>query len=276
MLPALIAISIGNPVIRAEFHHQRFIIQRGRVGFVWIGLAALLLLPALLLALGYTFIMLFAPLLPDLARFMPAYNGGEPLLLLTLTIAHYLVVTLVSLSLAANSIRREKKGKTWDNLRLTALSAGQIVTGKWWASLRALIGDHIMVIIIRSGMIAVYLGTLAPLLGPLYNNADPDYSRYMPAMLVFCWVYGVLDAALTAALGVLASLPDDTPGLMMGIAAGVLRILTMAAACIWLIYSLEAVLHSGYALLSLYFLIGVSVYLLCIGGILLLARRFVN
>src|SRR5688572_20979241 len=42
-----------NPVVRAEFHHQRFVIARGRVGSIWIFLAALLILPSLLMSIAF-------------------------------------------------------------------------------------------------------------------------------------------------------------------------------------------------------------------------------
>src|SRR6185312_1237435 len=70
-------------------------------------------------------------------------------LLLTMMIAMSVVVTFVNMALASNSIGREKEGKTWDTLRLTDVGAERIVLGKWWASLRALNGDYVMVAILR-------------------------------------------------------------------------------------------------------------------------------
>ena len=83
---------------------------------------------------------------------MPAW-----LWLSIMTVAMYPVVTLITFALSANSVRREKTGHTWDYLRLTELDPQQIVIGKWWASLRALNGDHGMVMVLRLGVSVVFL-----------------------------------------------------------------------------------------------------------------------
>lgn len=208
-----------NPILQAEFRYQRFVIERGRVGRIWILLAALLLIPGLVTALVYSGFALaglrFITIPTWLAPFQSLIDVGTTVLII-IGLAVYPVVTLITLGLASNSIRREKVGQTWDVLRLTDVDGNQLVFGKWWASLRALVGDHIMVTLLRIGLIAYYLVFILPALsaaqgGPPLNNT-----------LVFCWlavfavIYGVLDAALTAAFGVIATIPDDELGAVTG------------------------------------------------------------
>src|SRR5690606_35757803 len=58
------------------------------------------------------------------------------LLLIVMNIALYAVVQLITVALGANSILREKQGRTWETLLLTNIDARQIVLGKWWATIR--------------------------------------------------------------------------------------------------------------------------------------------
>jgi hypothetical protein len=119
----------------------------------------------------------------------------------------YLVVTMITLALASISISREKRGKTWDNLLLTGVDARQIVWGKWWATLAALWGDHAVAALLRLGIVAwgVYVMGDEALYQPIIPFL-PTVLSYIVAGALLLVGYAVVDAALTAALGLLIPL----------------------------------------------------------------------
>lgn len=277
-----------NPIIQAEFHYQRFIIRNGRVGALWIVLAALMVLPAILMSLIYSLAVVLGGILPDALRVIPFVdNEGfytiSIALLLTMMIAMYSVVTLINLALAARSIQREKENRTWDNLRLTDIGAGKIVVGKWWASLRALNGDFLMVTLIRMGFVSFYLVGIAPALDIIENltSANVVFTRsaiYTPYALFFLFLtamYGILDAALTAALGILAPLPDEALGSVVGTLAVGVRLLTMAAAAGWFALTLNLLRFNPSEALFLA-VGGLGIYLVLLYAVLAIARRLVG
>jgi hypothetical protein len=193
------------------------------------------------------------------------------------------VVTLINLALAARSIQREKENRTWDNLRLTDIGAGKIVMGKWWASLRALNGDFLMVTLIRMGFVSFYLVSVAPVLDILENLTSPtitftrstEYLPFIVPLLPLTAIYGVLDAAFTAALGILAPLPDEPLGSVVGALAVGVRLLTMGGAAVWFALTLNLLRFDGTAALVLA-LGGLGVYVLLLYLVLVWARRLVG
>jgi hypothetical protein len=120
-LPQILTPS--NPIVDAEFYHQRFVIQRGRVGLIWAILAGVMVLPALLISLAFTIGTLFSPIFPQASDVVSLAFGSMPsaLWLAIMTVAMYPVVTLVTFGLSTNSDRWEKSGHTWDHLRLIEL-----------------------------------------------------------------------------------------------------------------------------------------------------------
>jgi hypothetical protein len=278
-----------NPVVRAEFHHQRFVIARGRVGGIWIFLAALLILPSILMSLVFTGAAFVAlTVLPAALNVMPFVDLSTPFLLclallMTMMIAMSLVVTFVNMALAAGSIQREKQGNTWDTLRLTDVGAGRIVMGKWWASLRALNGDYVMVAILRVGFVAFYLASAGPALNAIRRAQDGLTNGVvlgrsveglgpLPVLLILTLTYSALDAALTAALGVFSALPDDAAGSVIGSAALLIRLATLIMAAIWMYFSLE--MAASYSVVM--GLIGIAIYGVLIAAVLWVARRSVG
>ncbi|MCU0511400.1 MAG: hypothetical protein MUE40_02405 [Anaerolineae bacterium] len=284
--------SVHNPVLRAEFHYQRFVIQQGRVGRLWIVLAAALVIPALLLALLFTGAGLAAPHVPAALALLPYMDNPNLLtlalaLLLTMMIALYLVVTLILLGLSAGSISREKQHGTWDALRLTDVGAGRIILGKWWASLRALDGDLLMMTVLRVGFVSLYLGSLAPALTVLEAAAlgsistldmarPPTATAALPLLILLTLVYGALDAGLTAALGLLAALPEAAAGSVVGTLAVGLRFVGTLAAAGWMLHSLETLRRGDAAGLLALSLAGGAVYAVLLLATLWLARRLVG
>lgn len=277
-----------NPILRAEFRYQRYVIQQGRVGWLWIILAAAMVVPALLMSLVYTAAGLIAPYYPPALEAIPFADNSDLftlalVLLLTMTIAMYAVVTLVTLGLSSGSIRREKEHHTWDNLRLTDVGAGRIVMGKWWASLKALNGDHLMVTIIRIGFIAFYVGSGGFVFTVLENLTSPnitftrttEYVVYLPLLIGITLVYSFLDAGLTAALGILTAIPDDDTGAVTGSIALAVRLLTMVAAGGWLVLTLARLRYGGIHDVVVLSAAGIAVYALGLGLVLYIARRWI-
>ncbi len=127
-------------------------------------------------------------------------------LLIVMHVAMYAVVTLVTLALAAASISREYEGGTWDNLLLTNMSARQIVRGKWWATLRAMWGDHLLVLLLRLGFIAWLAYAADP-------GLRPDRAQVLLALLVIT-VFSLADSALTVILGILPPISGRNPWVM--------------------------------------------------------------
>lgn len=201
-----------HPITRAELRYQWHIIENGRSGALWIWMAYLLLIPAAIVSLVFFIGAILNQLIPGGIHFLPEstaslLGGLGATHLLAMNLAMYLVLTMITLGLAANSISREKRGKTWDNLLLTGVSARHIVWGKWWATLSALWGDHAVTAVLRLGVV----GWLVYVLGgeALYQPILP----FLPTMLSYLVVgalllaaYAVVDAALSAALGVLIPL----------------------------------------------------------------------
>lgn len=213
-----------HPVTRAELHYQWHIIESGRSGALWIWIAYILLVPAAIVSVVFfigavlnQFVTGGIHLLPPAIENLLGAVGATHLLAMNL--AMYLVLTLITLALAANSISREKRGKTWDNLLLTGVSARQIVWGKWWATLAALWGDHAIASSLRLGIVAwmVYILGDEALYQPIVPFL-PTVLSYLVVGALLLAAYAVVDAALTAAMGILAPLiPYDSAATMIAV-----------------------------------------------------------
>lgn len=221
----LAPLSEHNPVLRAERRHQQHVMENSRAGTVWIGLAGLMLIPALIVSILMFFGALVSPWLPEALSLFDTEQVLADLAfvdIITMNVAMYVVVTLITLGLASNSVTREKKGNTWETLLLTSVSARQIVWGKWWATLQALRGDHALIAGVRLGLLAIVLiglhaSTDLPSLLPGLPVIPPHIILFTLLMLA----YTALEAALTAALGVLSALlPMDGAAGMIVIFSG--------------------------------------------------------
>lgn len=261
-----------QPLLQAEFRHQRFIIQRGRVGLLWIILAALLIIPALLATLSVMWTALTATNAPDAmaAIGISASSTSASLGLVAVLVASIsmsVVVMFITYGLAANSISREKRGNTWDNLVLTRATPFVIVLGKWIASLRAVWGDHVMAIFLRAGLV-----TYAFLALRLYQYNWQDTGLVIIVLWALTAWYGVLDAALSASLGILGALQEGAVGAVMGLLLVSVRLAMLALALIWAYIALLMSLSSPQNLL-LHTLIGTGMYAAIVLGVLWLAQR---
>ncbi len=193
-------------IAEAEFNHQRYVIRSSRSGFGWIVLATIMLVPAFLSAIGIWLMALFERDSLNLTSTPSIITGIVNIslaLMITMNIALYLVVILITVALASNSINRERVGRTWDVLLLTNISARQLVWGKWRGSVDALLGDHMMIGLLRLGLVGM---TFVFSYNTLHGETLPRAITHVLPLTFIMFAFTVLDAAFTAALGIAGSL----------------------------------------------------------------------
>ena len=250
-----------NTIARAEFRHQRYVIKTSRSGTLWIVLAVVMLFPGLLMAL-----VLFASALVD----RPPYFTQEPVRLflghtetsgdyvamigvvamVTMNVALYLVVILITLALSAHSIAREKLNRTWDVLLLTNVDAREMVRGKWWASVKGLNGDHAMVGLLRLGLVGFLIGVSASKLPPAPLGLPTGIAYVLPLGLVVV-AFTTIDAAFTAALGIAGAL-SNFPGAVTTALIFTVRLFGIALAIVFFWVLVEMMFDGGpYLLVAL-------------------------
>lgn len=262
-----------NPIVNAEFNHQRFVIARSRSGWLAIAMAVMFVVPSLILSIGYSILMLMEPAtITD--RF--AENFNLPIVVLVFNLSLYPVLTMVSLGLSANSILRERQGKTWETLMLTNVGARQIILGKWLASLRAIAGDHIMVTIARLGLVVVLMGLYIPLFLRAIQFPALESASHFPIMAVIAVAYCVLDAALTSAIGILSAVGRGAFAAVIAPVALGLRIVLMLAGLFHLIITLLALSVHGLDEALILALGGLGLFPLLIALVLLAAIRLMD
>lgn len=270
---------LQNPVLQAELRHQWFIIEQSRSGRGWIALAVLMLVPAMLSSLVY---FIGGVIGWEGLPIVPVVDGGPIgwgfavgwLLMMTMNVALYMVVILVTLGLSANSITRERAGKTWDSLLLTNMDARRIVLGKWWASVIAMWGDHFMIGLLRLGMIAWVIVSydrvfsLPP--APLHL---PVGLSYVPLLTLIVCAYTALDATFTTALGVAIPL-TAWPGTLVAAVVLAVRALATGLAVVWLLRMIDMIRLEGGFGFVLVGLAGLFGFLLLTGAALRVAMAF--
>ncbi len=194
-----------NIIAQAEFRYQRYVIDTSRSPSGWIITALLMLAPALIMSLvlfvvgmfGHSIEPFLAPPPTLIGRLTQIGTGA----LVTMNIALYLVVILITLGLSSNSITRERKSKNWDVLLLTNVNSRQLVWGKWWASMHALWGDHVMVGLLRMGMIGGLVSFHANRLPPGVAGLSPEMTHLFILSGIMI-AFTIIDAAFTTAMGV--------------------------------------------------------------------------
>lgn len=266
--PTVLARFLRNPILVAEARHQWFIIEKSRSGRGWIALAVLMLLPALLASLIYFVGGLLGwkalPAFPAVGQ--SALETGlavAMLLMLVMNISLYVVVILITLGLSANSVSREKTGRTWETLVLTNIDAGRVVLGKWWASLQALWGDHVMIFLLRLGLVAWLVLALNTAtnwaLAPAPFGLSPNFG-YIPPLVAIMAAYTFLDATFTAAMGVGLSL-SNWSGVTIATFALTTRLILFVLSGLWFIQMFAVLRAYG----------GFSYVPLALGGLALFA-----
>ncbi len=194
------------PIYEAELRHQEYLIENSSVSRFWIAMAAALIIPAVLATASY---FIAAMLEYREARLMStagvrdlesALIGIGQVTLVTMNIAQYIVLTMVSYGLAANAIAREQRHQTWDLLLLTNRRARHLVRGKWAASLQALNGDYGMLTLMRIGLVcmALTIQTVFYPQGALFTRWDVlALCGLMTAMSVLDTMFGTAAALLS-------------------------------------------------------------------------------
>lgn len=194
------AFWVNNPVMQAELRHQQRVIVTSRSGRFWIALAVIMLVPALIAALLY---VVGAFTGADVSALWNTGGYSVGLHLMIMNLALYVVVTLVTMGLAANSISREQTGKTWETLLITTLDTQQIILGKWSATLRALWGDQIMLALLRVGLVSAAAIAETQIFSPFTPRPD---LVFLLIGIAFVLAYSALEAGFSAALGLLTPL----------------------------------------------------------------------
>lgn len=221
-----------NIIAQAEFRHQRHVINTSRSPSGFIFIALLMLAPALIMSfilffvglLGYSLDPFIAP--PDDLR-RPLTNIGV-VALITMNIALYLVVLLITLGLSSSSITRERESKNWEILLLTNVDAKQIVYGKWWASLQALWGDHVMIGLLRLGMVGGLIAFHNDRLSEVPFGLSPTVAHLL-VLTAIMLAFTLIDAAFTTAIGVAIPLANWHGSVITAVVIGI-RAFTVAAA----------------------------------------------
>jgi hypothetical protein len=206
-------LSPHNPIIRAELLHLR---RKRRVpgpATLWArrsmlgsaGLLALFIFGAAL-GLGLTY-----PDIYDSAERMLLARTTYPfILLLALTLHLHFTTIQRTLTLAADTIRREKRSGTWESLLLTGVDARRLVLGKWWAVVRMVWRDYVLLAGLRAG-VSVGLGAMvfANQGGALVVLGEGEAGDPVPGVLLAaCFVIALtlVNGLFTTAAGVTGSL----------------------------------------------------------------------
>lgn len=120
---------------------------------------------------GWAAVVLFILLkLPQGRPGVLLWEEIAPLVILLMTgtfILHFITVYR-SLMLASEATMRERRARTWETLLLTGINTRQLVMGKWWAALRVLWLDFLLLAFLRAGAVIA--------LGVAF-----DFDRFMPA-----------------------------------------------------------------------------------------------
>ena len=243
----------GEALLGREQAHQYYVLQNSRVNTIWILAAIALLLPAVLTALAVVTAALIIGTVPDVL--VRAYELGYfidwvrnlLLLMVAMAFATDVVVSLVALALASNAVTREYQGNTWPLLLLTGLSAREMVLGKWWASVLVLRRDFISVTILRVGLVSLLYLTPPTLLIADWS-LTVRLGAYLLAILLTL-AFSVLDAQVTAALGVLGALTGRNTGI--GLLLRLFALLVSGGVLAWLVLALRGTPALGWLFLTI-------------------------
>ncbi len=203
-------------ITRTELNHQQRTSGRGQpwLRYSWrVILAAGITLSMILLWGEFAGALLKRDAGPIGDRLQIATIG-----LLALAIIWHFVLMIQTLSLAANSVARERQNHTWDMLVLTGVDAREIIRGKWWATVQKQWRSYALLAVIRAGA-AVWFGANQG--RSLASNIATGYSLYgytppLPSVIfpspteillagALIVAFTMLNLAFTAACGVLAS-----------------------------------------------------------------------
>ncbi len=252
-LSALLFAFTRSPIARAEALYQARAAPSARWRR-WLSRAIILL--ALTLA-GILFGAEFAgSLLQRDASTVEKALGFAPLALAVFTLALHFGLMLLTLSRSAYSITRERQNRTWDMLVLTGQDARQIVLGKWWATVRGLAADYLVLGALRAAVIVWIASSFsrAMLMTGAYQVSTSP-TTWLPSLALHLLAGGLVigltlaNLGLTAACGLLASAGGRRSGLTLALAAAIRTgLLAGTALLILMPYTLARFSFLGFAL----------------------------
>lgn len=130
----------------------------------------------------------------------------------------HFVLMFQTLSLSANSIAREKLKQTWEVLILTGIDARTVVLGKWWATVRRMGRQYLLLGLLRACIIgwvgAATTRSLYAYYASAYggvNRITPPGLSYFLLLVLVVMVFTLANLGFTAACGVAASAQSRQP-----------------------------------------------------------------
>jgi hypothetical protein len=138
-----------NAIKRAELIYQHRSAKRPRTWRRWLNTTVKWLM--IILVLVFVVTLLLASITQRDPTPIVRMLGPMPTLLILFILFYDLSLMFQTISLAANSISREREGQTWEMLVLTGVNARQIVRGKWWATVQRQFPRYLMLAFIRAG-----------------------------------------------------------------------------------------------------------------------------
>jgi hypothetical protein len=171
-----------NPITRAELNYQGQPIprRRWRRWLGWIGRAFTI----------FAYVLAFFVLVSEVVMALSSLNvsrglegeflfvesiGVLNLIPLSVVVMMHFSLMIQTLSRSANSVARERQANNWDMLVLTGIDAGQIVWGKWWATVQHLWRSYLRLGLFRTTIIIGYgLYVTRPY---YFYNSSQNYNR---------------------------------------------------------------------------------------------------
>ena len=132
-----------------------------------------------------------------------------------------------------------------------------------------------MVTIMRMGLVTLVMTTFAPSIDMLNQIEPVSHLEKMPLLLTLTVLFGVFDAALTAAFGVLAAIPNEAAGTVVGTTVMGLRMVAMVVSFILLGSSLHLAVNVGMLDVVVVSIGGFLLYITLIIGSLAVAEKLV-
>ncbi len=226
-----------SPIYTAERRHQKHVLETNRSGTLWIWVAVLMLVPALLTAVIVVVLTLAGvdmreiPPETDLHRALQNVVSAAIILLIAMNVAQSLVVTLVASGLAAESMRREHRHQTWDLLILTGQPSRSIARGKILAAFWTFRRDLAFVVVLRLGLVAMAYA--------FFRQINQDFGLeslhqgHLLILLALTILWTVVDSFMAVGIAVAAAASVRFRGVTLFVALG-LRLLALVGGVIWL------------------------------------------
>lgn len=198
---------LENPVARRELAYQQHSIER-RQQLRLKAAFRLVYYPALALGMLVFWSEFGAALSPEDTPSAAAVLQTVIIFTLVVAVLMQLYLLLQTLLRAAASIAREKEAGTWDDLLMTGTDARRLVIGKWWATLRGLLGGYLLLIPLRASVV-VWLGAVFDrskviTLDSVREMAAPGAAAFLATFPVIAtFTFGA--AMAVAAVGIFAS-----------------------------------------------------------------------